>query len=75
MARELGVDDSDYSAIQAFVEQMVEPLNIATEAIWRALMNDSPEDMEKVLERFKDSLKAIRDEVQILSEPDAPREG
>jgi len=40
MARQLGVDDTDREAINQMVVQLVEPLNIATEAAWRAMMSD-----------------------------------
>jgi hypothetical protein len=59
MARELGIDESDSDGLDAMVVEMVEPLNVATEAAWRALMKDKPEDMEKVVARFKESLDQI----------------
>lgn len=61
MLRELGIAHfaSDTAGVNSMVEQMVEPMNIATEAIWRALMDDHSGEMEKVLERFRESLDAI----------------
>lgn len=62
MVRELEIDESDVEGMNHMLLQMVEPLNIATEAIWRGLMNDKPEEMEKVLARFKESLDQIGEE-------------
>lgn len=65
MARELDIDTSDIEGMNHMVVLMVEPLNVATEATWRALMNDKPEEMEKVLGRFKESLDKIHEEAHV----------
>lgn len=59
MAHELGVDVSDTEFISDMVVRMIEPMNLATEAIWRAMMNDHSGEIEKVLERFRESLDNI----------------
>lgn len=58
MARELGIDETDTEGIRTMIVQMVEPMNHATEAIWRALMNDNV-GKEEVLIRFRQSLMDI----------------
>lgn len=60
MVRELDIDESDTEGMDHMLLQMVEPLNVATEAIWRALMSDKSEEMEKVLARFKESLEPLQ---------------
>lgn len=55
MGQELGVDTSDKEALNHMLLQMVEPMNQATEAIWRALMNDNV-GKEEALIRFRRSL-------------------
>lgn len=62
MVRELGLDESDTEGMNHMLLHMVEPLNVATEAIWRGLMKDKPEEIEKVLARFKESLDQIPEE-------------
>lgn len=54
MARELDVD-ADNESLTEMVMKMVEPMNIATEAIWRALMHDHV-GKEQALIRFRQSL-------------------
>ena len=63
MVRELEIDESDTEGMNHMLLLMVEPLNVATEAIWRAMMKETPEEMEKVLERFKAELDKVRQEV------------
>lgn len=58
MGRELGVDTSDKESLNHMLLQMVEPMNQATEAIWRALMNDHV-GKEEALIRFRKSLLNI----------------
>lgn len=58
MARELGIDESDTDGIRTMLVQMVEPMNHATETIWRALMNDNL-GKEQALIRFRQSLLEI----------------
>lgn len=59
MARTLGVDMADTKAANSMTLQMVEPLNHATEAIWRALMDDRSGEIEKALDRFRQSLDRL----------------
>jgi hypothetical protein len=54
MAREIGVDDSLEGSQEMFY-QMIEPMNIAMEAIWRALMEDHI-GKEEALIRFRKAL-------------------
>jgi hypothetical protein len=58
MARELGVDMADTKTANSMTLQMVEPMNHATEAIWRALMEDH-EGKERALERLQQSLERL----------------
>lgn len=58
MMRAIGVDDSDAAGVNAMVMSMVEPLNHATEAIWRALMKDII-GKEKAVTKFKESLNRL----------------
>lgn len=63
MMRELGVDglqdgETWRQLTTDMVLLMVEPMNHATEAIWRATMRDT-EGMEKALLRFRASLHAL----------------
>lgn len=74
MVRELGLDESDEKGMDHMLLHMVEPLNIATEAIWRGLMKDKPEEMEKVLARFKESLDQIPGEEEEMKGFETGRE-
>lgn len=58
MARQLDVNDKDIASVDKMVVELVEPLNIATEAAWRALMEDT-DGIEDALDRFKSSLDNI----------------
>lgn len=58
MARHLGVDDSDDEAINAMATQMIESVNLGTEATWCALMSDR-EGMHRALERFCATVEAL----------------
>lgn len=53
MARELGINTRE--GVNQMVSEMIEPLNYATEAIWRALMSDNL-GKEETLIRFRQSL-------------------
>jgi hypothetical protein len=56
MARELGVTEADsLEGSQLMFYQMIEPMNIAMEAIWRALMEDHI-GKEEALIRFRKAL-------------------
>lgn len=59
MMRELGVDDSDLDAVNALAANMVEPINIATEASFRALMGDTV-GMDAALKRLQEHLDEIQ---------------
>lgn len=58
MTRVLDIDDSDNVAINEMASTMVEPINIATEAAWRALMGDTV-GMDQTLKRFREHLDEI----------------
>lgn len=58
MARALGVDMTDTKAANAMTLAMVEPMNHATETIWRALMDDQ-KGKKEALKRFHQSLDVI----------------
>lgn len=58
MARELGVDDSDKNAMNLMAVEMVESVNLGTEAAWRALMNDRP-GMNDALDRLRKTLENL----------------
>lgn len=57
MARTIGVDDSDDEGLAAMAIEMVEPLNTANEAIWRALMKDKG---------WKETLQLLRKQLEAL---------
>lgn len=57
MRRELDVP-MDKAGMNEMITLMVEPMNHATEAIWRALMSDH-KGLEEVLERFRQSLDQL----------------
>lgn len=61
MARELEIDESDTMALNDLAIKLVEPLNIATEAAWRALMGDT-QGMEIALSQFGESLDELTGE-------------
>lgn len=58
MTRELGIDVQDKEALKPMILQMVEPMNDATEAVWRALMHDHL-GKEEALIRFRKALLEI----------------
>lgn len=58
MARELGIDETDDAGIKRMMLQLIEPMNDATDAMWRALMEDR-DGMYKALHRFEDSLTKL----------------
>lgn len=58
MARELGIDETDNEGIKRMMLQLIEPMNDATEAMWRALMEDE-DGMYKALRRFEDRLHKL----------------
>jgi hypothetical protein len=58
MGRELGVNMSDKEALKGMIMLMVEPMNHATEAIWRTLMEDDGKD--EAIERFRQSLENLK---------------
>lgn len=58
MARAIGVEMEDTKAANSMTLEMVEPINYATEATWRALMEDT-DGKEEAIERFRQSLRAI----------------
>lgn len=55
MMRELKINETDTIAINTMAVQMIEPMNLATQAAWRALMEDH-EGLEQVLKQFRSSL-------------------
>lgn len=59
MMRALHVNDEpDTSdAVNAMILVSVDPLNLATEAIWRAMMQD--EKFEKTIDEFRESLRKL----------------
>lgn len=58
MGRSLNVPEPTKLDIGRMVLSMVEPMNHATEAIWRALMKDDI-GKEEAIERFRESLRNI----------------
>lgn len=58
MARALGIDDDSPEAINKMVMVMIEPLNNATEATFRALMNDR-KGMYKALKTLRESVEEL----------------
>lgn len=58
MARNIGVDDSDDEGVNAMALQMVEAVNLGTEAAFRALMNDRS-GMENALVQLRDALETL----------------
>lgn len=58
MARELDVDDSDTASVTQMILEMIGPMNHATEAIWRAMMDDN-KGMDEALKRFHKSLTHV----------------
>lgn len=58
MAGELGIDETDTEGINHMMLSLIEPMNRATEVMWRALMDDR-QGMEEALGRFVDSLDNI----------------
>ena len=63
MGRNLGItgDDPDAGTQQALNQMaltMVEPMNLATEACWRALMHDHRGAKDKI-QRFEEALKQL----------------
>lgn len=55
MARELGIDETDTQGINRMMFVLIEPMNLATEAMWRALMEDH-EGTERITNLFRDKL-------------------
>lgn len=53
----MGVKATTKSEINALALEMVEPLNIATEAIWRAMMSD--QEWATTGQRFEDALTKL----------------
>lgn len=58
MAREIGVEMSDTKTANSMTLEMVDPINHATEATWRALMEDT-DGKEAAIERFRQSLERL----------------
>lgn len=58
MAKELGIKDIDLAAANALAMHMVEPLNLATEATFRKLMEDDAGTAD-TLRRFHMALKQL----------------
>lgn len=58
MCRELGVPDPSAEELRPWILEFVDPLNHATEAIWRATMEDDKGANDAVV-RFRESLKSI----------------
>lgn len=58
MARELGVDELDDEAVRAMALEMIDSLNLGTQAAWCALMNDRP-GMGKALRRLGTAVRSI----------------
>lgn len=58
MIRELGINSASREGFNEMVIEMVAPLNIATEAVWRALMHDHL-GKEEALIRFRKALLEI----------------
>jgi hypothetical protein len=58
MAREIGVEMEDTKTANSMTLDMVEPINHATEATWRALMEDT-EGRDEAVERFRQSLERL----------------
>lgn len=61
MARELKIDESDTVALNDLAIKLVDPLTIATEAAWRALMGDIS-GMEIALSQFGEALDELTGE-------------
>lgn len=59
MMKELGVaDEPDTSdGVNAMILVAIEPINLATEAIWRAMMQD--EKFEDTTDDFRESLRKL----------------
>lgn len=58
MARELGIDETDDEGIKRMMLKLIEPMNEATDAMWRSLMEDR-EGMDKAIHRFEDELQRL----------------
>jgi hypothetical protein len=63
MMRELGVDDTDNQAVNALASEMIEPINLATEAAFRALMADTV-GMDHALDRLRRHLDEITPKIK-----------
>jgi hypothetical protein len=58
MARHLEIDDSDEEALNALALEMVESVNLGTEAAWCSLMNDR-QGMDNALARLRDTVEKL----------------
>lgn len=58
MMRELGISDRDTGAVNDMMLKMIGPMNAATDAIWRALMEDH-KGMRDALQHFEAELTKI----------------
>jgi hypothetical protein len=63
MMRSLGVDDTDNAAVNALASEMVEPINLATEAAFRTLMADTV-GSDQALERLRKHLDEITPKIR-----------
>lgn len=58
MSRQLGVDDSDKEAINVMAVEMVDILNLSTQAGWYALMGDR-KGLLKVMDNFRSAVEKL----------------
>lgn len=55
MGRGLNIESLPENEIRQMIIEMVEPINLATETIWRGMMNDH-NGMQETLKRFEKSV-------------------
>jgi len=58
LARNLGIDDKDHEAINAFASALVEPVNLAAEAAFRALVNDRA-GSDELMDQLREQLSTL----------------
>lgn len=58
MSRQLGVDDTDNEAVNVMAVEMVDVLNLSTQAGWYALMGDR-NGLLKVLDSFRSAVEKL----------------
>jgi hypothetical protein len=67
MSRQLGVDDSDNEAVNVMALEMVDVLNLSTQAGWCALMGDR-KGLLKVMDSFRSAVETLVNESPRQSE-------